>query len=384
MTAVVTGIGVTAPNGLGLEDYWTATCGGVSGVAAITRFDATTYPARLAGEVPGFVAEHHLPSRLLPQTDHMTRLALVAADWALSDAGIRTDELPEFGMGVVTAASAGGFEFGQRELGNLWRDGGKHVSAYQSFAWFYAVNTGQISIRHGLRGPSGVIVSEQAGGLDAVAHARRNIRKGARLMLTGGVDGSICPWGWAAHLTSLRLSSSGDPSRAYLPFDAAACGHVPGEGGAILVLEQARAALGRGARIYGEIAGYAATFDPRPGGGSGSGLRRAIEAALRDAGATASEVDVVFADDLGDLLLRVLFRGVGIGFVRLAERQPDSRAHLAFLRAVGFIDQECDAQVLQFGVLFDLFQHPGELLLRSDNDRLAIREEPRQVGGLSR
>jgi act minimal PKS chain-length factor (CLF/KS beta) len=293
---VVTGIGVTSPNGLGTEAYWSATKAGRSGIGAITRFDASGYPARLAGEVPGFTAADHLPSRLLPQTDHMTRLALVSADWALEDAGVQPAEWPEFSMGVVTASSAGGFEFGQNELQNLWSKGGQYVSAYQSFAWFYAVNTGQISIRHGLRGPSGVVVSDQAGGLDAIAQARRLIRKDTTLVLSGGVDGTICPWGWAAQLPSGRLSTRDDPARAYLPFDVDAAGHVPGEGGALLVLEDADAARDRGARVYGEIAGYGATFDPKPGTDREPGLRRAMELALHDAGVTARDIDVVFAD----------------------------------------------------------------------------------------
>jgi act minimal PKS chain-length factor (CLF/KS beta) len=296
MRAVITGMGVTAPNGLGAADYWAATCGGTSGIARVTRFDPAAYPARLAGEVPGFVAEDHLPSRLLPQTDHMTRLALVAADWALEDAGVSPADLPEFGMGVATAASSGGFEFGQRELQNLWSKGSRHVSGYQSFAWFYAVNTGQISIRHGMRGPSSVLVSDQAGGLDAVAQARRHIRKGAGLMVAGGVDGAICPWGWVAQLAAGRLSTADRPDRAYLPFDPAARGHVPGEGGAILIVEEAGAAAARGARSYGEIAGYGATFDPKPGSGRPPALRRAIEVALADAGLAPGEIDVVFAD----------------------------------------------------------------------------------------
>jgi act minimal PKS chain-length factor (CLF/KS beta) len=293
---VVTGIGVTSPNGLGTDAYWSATKAGRSGIGPVTRFDASGYPARLAGEVPGFTAADHLPSRLLPQTDHMTRLALVSADWALEDAGVRPAEWPEFAMGVVTASSAGGFEFGQNELQNLWSKGGQYVSAYQSFAWFYAVNTGQISIRHGLRGPSGVVVSDQAGGLDAIAQARRLIRKDTTLVLTGGVDGTICPWGWAAQLPSGRLSTRDDPTRAYLPFDVDAAGHVPGEGGALLVLEDADAARDRGARVYGEIAGYGATFDPKPGTDREPGLRRAMELALDDAGVTARDIDVVFAD----------------------------------------------------------------------------------------
>jgi act minimal PKS chain-length factor (CLF/KS beta) len=294
---VITGLGVMAPNGLGAENYWAATRSGTSGIGRITRFDPTGYPARLAGEVRGFVAEEYLPSRLIPQTDHMTRLALVAADWALADAGVRPSELAEFDMGVVTASSSGGFEFGQGELQNLWSKGSQYVSAYQSFAWFYAVNTGQISIRHAMRGPSGVLVSDQAGGLDAVAQARRQIRRGSKLIVAGGVDASVCPWGWVAQLASRRLSPSDDPDRAYLPFDPAACGHVPGEGGALLIVEDAEAARQRGAQTnYGEVTGYGATFDPKPGNGRDPGLRQAIQLALHDAGLAPSEIDVVFAD----------------------------------------------------------------------------------------
>lgn len=295
----VTGLGVVAPNGLGADPYWEATRDGRGGIGVLTRFDPSPYPARLAGEVRGFVAEDHLSSRLLPQTDHMTRLALVAGDWALADAEVHAGQWPEFDLGVVTASSAGGFEFGQRELQNLWRRGGEYVSAYQSFAWFYAVNTGQLSIRHGMRGPSGVLVADHAGGLDAIAAARRQIRKGAKLMLTGGVDGALCPWGWVAQLAGGRLSTSPDPAQAYLPFDRRAHGYVPGEGGALLVLEEATAARARGIRRYGDVAGYAATFDPPPGRGRAPGLRRAIELALADARLAPSQVDVVFADAAG-------------------------------------------------------------------------------------
>jgi act minimal PKS chain-length factor (CLF/KS beta) len=298
-SVVVTGVGVAAPNGLGVADYWAATRAGVNGIGEITRFDATSYPSRLAGEVPGFVAENYLSSRLISQTDHMTRLALVAGDWALADADVRTEDWPEFDIGVVTASSSGGFEFGQDELQKLWSKGGQYVSAYQSFAWFYAVNTGQLSIRNGLKGPSGVLVTDQAGGLDAIAHARRNIRKGVRLVVSGGIDGSVCPWGWVAQLASGQLTTSDDPDRAYLPFDRRAAGFVSGEGGALLVLEDAEVAAERGARIYGEIAGYAATFDPTPGPGSESGLRRAIDFALADADLSAGDIDVVFADAAG-------------------------------------------------------------------------------------
>ncbi|MET9895106.1 ketosynthase chain-length factor [Streptomyces sp. NPDC006465] len=297
---VVTGIGIMSPNGCGVEDYWDATRASRSGIGRITRFDPESYPSRLAGQIDGFTVEDHLPSRLVPQTDRMTQLALVGADHALSDAKVSTREADTLGMGVMTASTCGGFEFGQDQLQNLWSKGSQYVSAYQSFAWFYAVNTGQISIRNGLRGPSGVVVSDQAGGLDALAHARRLVRKGSDLILSGGVDAAICPWGWAAQLTTGKLSREEHPDRAYLPFDADACGYVPGEGGALLILEDADAARRRGAaRIYGEISGYGSTFDPRPGSGREPALRKAVEIALEDAGLAPGQIDVVFADAAG-------------------------------------------------------------------------------------
>ncbi|WAX76361.1 ketosynthase chain-length factor [Streptomyces sp. KMM 9044] len=296
---VVTGMGVAAPNGLGAADYWAATLGGKSGIGRITRFDPSGYPTQLAGEIPGFEAAEHLPGRLLPQTDRVTRLSLAAADWALADAGVDPESFDPLDMGVVTASHAGGFEFGQGELQKLWAKGSQFVSAYQSFAWFYAVNSGQISIRHGMKGPSGVVVSDQAGGLDALAQARRLVRKGTPLIVCGAVDASVCPWGWVAQLAGGRMSGSDEPTRAYLPFDRDARGYVPGEGGAILIMESASAARARGAKVYGEISGYGATFDPPPGSGRGSTLRTAVRIALDDANAAPGDVDAVFADGAG-------------------------------------------------------------------------------------
>ncbi|MET8142446.1 ketosynthase chain-length factor [Sphaerisporangium sp. NPDC005288] len=300
MSAVVTGIGVLAPNGLGTEEFWSRTLDGVSGIGPITRFDASRYPVRFAGEVPGFTARDHLPGRLVPQTDRMTQLALTAADWALLDAAADPGDFGEYDMGVATAASAGGFEFGQKELQNLWRLGPRHVSAYQSFAWFYAVNAGQISIRNGLRGPMNINVAEQAGGLDAVAQARRMVRGDTPLVVTGAVDASLCPWGLVAQLPNGRLSTGDDPRTAYQPFAAGARGHLPGEGGAILVVEDAESARRRGApHLYGEVAGYCSTFDPAPRTGRPPRLAAALRGALADAGIDAVDVDVVYADGAG-------------------------------------------------------------------------------------
>ncbi|WP_103533379.1 ketosynthase chain-length factor [Streptomyces sp. SM11] len=295
--AVVTGLEVLAANGSGKREFWERTLAGRSGIAPISRFDASSYPSRTAGEITGFDPAAHVPGRLVPQTDRVTQLALAAAAGVLADAGIDPTVLPDYGIGVVTANAAGGFEFGQRELQNLWSMGPRYVSAYQSFAWFYAVNTGQISIRYGLRGPSGVLVSGQAGGLDAAGHARRLLRKGTPAVLTGAMESALCPWGLVAELAGGRLSTDDRPEVAYRPFAEDACGHVIGEGGALLMLEGAASARARGAtHVLGELAGYAATFDPPPGSDRPSGLARAIRAALADAGTEPGGIGAVFAD----------------------------------------------------------------------------------------
>lgn len=296
--SVITGLGVVAPNGVGVKEFWAATLSGRSGIRELDRFDTSGYPARLAGLVDVDPAAY-LPGRLLLQTDVSTRLALIAAQVALEDADVDPAAMADYDMGIVTANACGGFEFTHREFRKLWSRGPEHVSVYESFAWFYAVNTGQISIRHGMRGPSMALVAEQAGGLDALGQARRTIRTGVPLMVSGGVDSAFDPWGWASHLAGGRVSVDPDPATAYRPFDPRATGHLPGEGGALCVVEDAAAAGARHARVYGEIAGYAATFDPPPGTGRPPALRRAAESALADAGITPAEVDVVFADAAG-------------------------------------------------------------------------------------
>jgi act minimal PKS chain-length factor (CLF/KS beta) len=300
MTALVTGLGVTAPNGLGVEAFWAATVAGRSGIGRITRFDPNRYSVRLAGEVRDFTAGEHLPGRLIAETDRWSHLGLAAAAMALDDAGVDLAALPEYELGVVTAASSGGTDFGQREIEKLWSKGPEYVGVYQSIAWFYAATTGQVSIRHGMRGECGVICTEQAGGLDVAAQTRRVLDRGARLVLMGGTDASLCPYGLVAQTGNGRLSRRTDPATAYLPFDARACGYVPGEGGAMLVVEDAEAARARGHDgAYGELAGSAATFDPRPTSIRPPGLRRAAERALADAGLAPGDVDVVFADAAG-------------------------------------------------------------------------------------
>jgi minimal PKS chain-length factor (CLF/KS beta) len=294
---VATGLGVVAPNGLGAEAFWESVLVGKTGIDRISHFDPSSYDVTLAGEIRGFDATDYMPGALIARTDRMTHFALAATEMALADAGARPADFPEYEMAVVTANSAGGTEFGQRELEKLQAHGPQHVGAYMSIAWFYAANTGQISIKQKMRGPCVMVSAEQAGGLDAVGHARRIIRGGNLLAVSGGTDAPFSPAGLIAQMTTRRLTTSTNPLTAYRPFSASADGYVPGEGGAMIILEDADNARRRGARqIYGVIAGYAATFDPPPGSPRPPGLRRAIQLAIADAGIDAADVDAVLAD----------------------------------------------------------------------------------------
>jgi minimal PKS chain-length factor (CLF/KS beta) len=298
--ALITGVAAIAPNGSDTGSYWAATLSGQSGLRPISRFEADGYPVRVAGLIDELNPAQECGDRLAVQTDRWTQLALAAGDRALADAALVPAELPEYDMAVVTASSSGGNEFGQREIEALWSSGPRAVGPFQSIAWFYAATTGQLSIRNGMKGPCGVVASEQAGGLDSLGRARRALRRDARVVVTGGTEAPIGPYALTCQISSDLLSRAQDPFKAYLPFDVAASGYVPGEGGAIMIAERADSALARGVdRPYGEIAGYASSFDPRPGTGRPPTLRQAAEAALADARTAPQDVDVVFADGAG-------------------------------------------------------------------------------------
>jgi minimal PKS chain-length factor (CLF/KS beta) len=300
---VFTGIGVVAPNGSDTSSWWEATKKGTSGIDRIERFDPSKYETQLAGEVDGFDPERYIDKRLMVQTDRWTWMAMAATQMAFEDAKFDPEQQDPWTMSVVTASSSGGNEFGQREIQSLWHKGPGFVGAYQSIAWFYAATTGQISIKHGMKGPCGVVVSEGTGGLEALQHSRRIIRRGVEHVVSGGLEAPIGPYALTCQMRTGALSRETDPSAAYRPFDARANGYLPGEGGAILMLETPERAEERGApQVYGEIAGYGATNDayhhgrPAP---DGRQYARAMRIALTDAGIGPAEVDVVFADGAG-------------------------------------------------------------------------------------
>ncbi|MEU3048697.1 beta-ketoacyl synthase N-terminal-like domain-containing protein [Streptomyces sp. NPDC006984] len=299
---VVTGIGVVAPGGVGTDAFWKNAREGVSSLDHVTREGCGHLPLRVAGEVRGFDPEAQVEQRYLVQTDRFSHFAMAAADMALADAGFTPDALAQdpYAVGVVTAAGSGGGEFGQRELQRLWGQGSTYVGPYQSIAWFYAASTGQISIRGGFKGPCGVVASDEAGGLDAVAHAAAAVRRGTGTVVVGSAEAPLAPYSIVCQLGYRELSCVEEPERAYRPFTPQACGFVPAEGGAMLVVEDEGAARRRGAPVRAEVAGHAATFTGASRWEeSREGLARAIRGALEQAGCAPEEIDVVFADALG-------------------------------------------------------------------------------------
>ncbi|AOP47255.1 ketosynthase chain-length factor [Streptomyces lydicus] len=300
--SVVTGIGVIAPNGVSTESFWKATVEGVSVLDRVTRDGCEHLPLKVAGEVRGFDPADLIEERYLVQTDRFTHFAMAAANLALDDARLGRADYADspFAVGVVTAAGSGGGEFGQRELQRLWGQGSRYVGPYQSIAWFYAASTGQISIRGGFKGPCGVVASDEAGGLDALAHACRTIRRGTDAVVVGAAEAPLAPYSVVCQLGYEDLSSLDDPVRAYRPFTRDACGFVPAEGGAMLVVEEAAAAESRGATPRAVLLGHAATFTGASRWEeSRAGLAHAIRGALEDAQCAPEEIDVVFADALG-------------------------------------------------------------------------------------
>lgn len=302
--AAITGLGVVAPTGIGVEEHWSATLEGKQSVGTIEAFDPSGYSVQLAGQVSGFDPSAYVDERLLVQTDRWTWFAFAATKMALDDAAYDPSAYDPYSTSVMLGSGSGGNEFGQREIQALWSRGRRSVGAYQSIAWFYAASTGQVSILHGTKGPSGVLVADGAGGLDSLGWARRTVRRGTPAVIAGGTEAPISPYAIVCQASTQKMSTATDPCHGYKPFDRAANGHVPGEGGAVLIVEDAASAAERGCtEIYGEIAGYSATHDAyhhervAPGGHR---YAQAIESALADAAMSPDDVDLVIADGAGD------------------------------------------------------------------------------------
>jgi 3-oxoacyl-(acyl-carrier-protein) synthase len=300
--AVITGIGVAAPAGIGRNAFWDGVLSGESFLAPVTRFDTTKFSSKVAGVVSDFQPASFIDPRIIAQTDRWTHFDLVCAKEALADAGLDLQQEEPTRIGAVFAASTGGNEFGQQQLHLCWEKGPRYVSAYQSIAWFYAASIGQVSIQNGIRGYGRNICAEAAGGLIALAHATKIIEQGmCDVVVVGGSEAPVAPYAFACYQTSGQISPETGPY-PYRPFDATRSGAILGEGGAAFCVESKEHAQRRNASIYARIAGGGQSFDGQRTRGpesSGHQYARAMQQALRSAQIAPTEIDWVLCDGLG-------------------------------------------------------------------------------------
>jgi 3-oxoacyl-[acyl-carrier-protein] synthase II len=296
---VITGLGALTPIGNTVKDYWTALENGVSGASDITLFDAAKFKTRFACELKGFNAEDFFDRKEARKLDRFTQLALVASDQAVADAGISKENIDVDRAGVVFGSGIGGLITFQEELLNFAQgDGTPRFNPFFIPKMILDIAPGQISMRHGFRGPNFSAVSACASSTNAMMEALNLIRLNkADLMVTGGSEAVVSMAGIAGFNAMKALSErNDDPATASRPYDKDRDGFVMGEAGVVLIFEELEHALKRGAKIYCEVAGAGASADayhltaPHP---EGLGAMKVMQAALEDAGMQPTDIDYI-------------------------------------------------------------------------------------------
>ena len=298
--AVITGIGLVSPLGVGIEENWDCLLQGKSGIIPITRFDTSNFATRIAGEVKEFHPQDFIPKKELRKMDLFLQFALAAAHLALDDSRLQTTPELSERAGVIMGCGLGGISTIEEYHKVLLEFGPKKVSPFFIPMIISNMAPGLISIYHGLKGPNFSVQTACAAGTHAIGQAFHMIRHGmADVMLSGGVEATISALGVAGFNAMRALSTHNDePEKASRPFDLNRDGFVMGEGSAVLVLEEMHRALERGAKIYAEVIGFGASGDayhmaaPAP---DGEGAARCMENALQDAGIPLTEVDYINA-----------------------------------------------------------------------------------------
>ncbi|HUC44774.1 MAG TPA: beta-ketoacyl-ACP synthase II [Candidatus Sulfotelmatobacter sp.] len=297
---VVTGIGVVSPLGLTRASTWEALVAGKSGIGPITKFDASAFTSRIAGEVRGFTPENYLDKKDVKKMDTFIHYAVAASSEALSDSGLRIDAGNAERVGVYIGSGIGGLPLFESTHRDYLEKGPRRISPFFIPGMIINLAAGQVSILTGAKGPNLAVATACATGNHAIGEALRLIRDGyADAMIAGGTDAVITPLAVGGFCAMKALSTRNDaPAAASRPFDADRDGFVMGEGAGILVLEERAAALARGARVYAELSGYGLSGDAyhiSAPAESGEGAARAMLGALRDAECDPREVDYINA-----------------------------------------------------------------------------------------
>jgi 3-oxoacyl-[acyl-carrier-protein] synthase II len=283
---------------------------GESGIGPITRFDASEFACRFAGEVKGFDPADFIPKKEIKKSDRFIHFALAASQFAMEDSGLEVNDANRDRVGVLIGSGIGGLGVIESTCSILMKRGPSRVSPFFIPSLSVNMAAGQVSIRYGARGPNSCVATACTTGLHAVGDAFRQIQQGhAEAMIAGGTEAVVTPLCMAGFSSMRALSTrNDDPQGASRPSDQERDGFVIGEGAGILVLEELEGAKKRGATIYAEVVGYGMSGDayhisaPDPEGG---GAARVMRLALEDAGLPVDSVDYINAHGtstpLGDL-----------------------------------------------------------------------------------
>jgi 3-oxoacyl-[acyl-carrier-protein] synthase II len=359
------------PLGGDVETTWKNLLAGKSGIGPITRFDASAYPSRIAGEVKGFNPQNYVDKKDVKKSDLFIHFALAAARFALDDSQLAIDDANRDRVGVVIGSGIGGLPIIESTHEILMKKGPHRVSPFFIPGLIVNMAAGQVSIHYGARGPNTAPATACTTGLHAVGDAFRLIQNGeADAMIAGGSEAVITPLAIAGFCSMRALSTRNDePQRASRPWDADRDGFVISEGAGIIILEELEAARRRQAPIYAEVVGYGMSADayhisaPDP---EGSGAVRAMEAALRDAELAPEAIGYINAHgtstQLGDLSEVKAVKAVfGEHAYRLAVSSTKSATgHL--LGAAGGLESGILALAIRHQILPPTInlEHPGE------------------------
>lgn len=297
---VVTGLGVVTSLGHDVETFWSSLLAGKCGIERVSLFDPAEYPCQIGAEVRGWEAAQHMDPKEARRNDRYTHFGFVAAKQAIKDAGLDPEREDGDRVGVMIGSGIGGMYTYESQLKVLAERGPRKVSPFTIPSLIGNMCSGLVAIEIGARGPNFGLVSACATGTHAIGEAAHAIRRGdVDVMIAGGSEASITPFAYASFCSMKAMSTRNDsPQTASRPFDLERDGFVMGEGAGILVLETLEHAQARGARIYCELAGYAATCDafhitqPDP---DGKGLSMAMKRALGSAGVAPETVDYINA-----------------------------------------------------------------------------------------
>lgn len=299
---VVTGLGLISPVGNSVEEGWDRIVAGRSGIAAITKFDASSFACRFAGEVKGFNVEDYFPAKEARHMDTFIHYGLAAAIQAVKDAGLPTnDALSEEQaerIGCLVGSGIGGLPLIEETHAELTARGPRRVSPFFVPASIINMISGHVSIKYGFQGPNLAIVTACTTGLHCIGEAGRLIEYGdADVMIAGGAESTVSPLGIGGFAAARALSTrNDDPATASRPWDKDRDGFVLGEGAGVLVLEEYEHAKRRGAKIYAELAGFGMGADAyHMTAPNVDGPKRAMKAALRNAGINADQVQYLNA-----------------------------------------------------------------------------------------